>query len=276
MSNDAARRRLFPDEFDATFPVGAEPGNIAFFGRDVLQGLVNGIDEFIHRPQQRWDRYRSLGPPLLGSALWIDDLELIHKIGELASACIVVSNQGRKLREIEKLGPLAKVNEHTPGMPIAAFSALTGLAPKENGKPPVLGPYSRMYDNRFPRFVRWVSVKWIVVGTTVRRSFAPSWYFSVTSGGTMKTKPATSTTSLASQAMRLWVSSANFTASSRRNLEFGYWTEDLALVDGAERFLVKLMGSSEALDPESDHFNPGRGPGEYDELPCGRHRRRSA
>jgi hypothetical protein len=41
MSNDAARRRLFPDEFDDTFPVGAESGNIAFFGRAVLQGLVN-------------------------------------------------------------------------------------------------------------------------------------------------------------------------------------------------------------------------------------------
>jgi hypothetical protein len=71
----------------------------------------------LHRPQRRWDRYRSLGPALLGSALWIDDLELIHKIGELASACIVVSKQGRKPREIAKLGPLAKVNEHTPGMP---------------------------------------------------------------------------------------------------------------------------------------------------------------
>jgi hypothetical protein len=28
------------------------------------------------------------------------------------------------------------------------------------------------------------------------------------------------------------------------------------LIQGAERLLVKLMGSSEALDPESDLFDP--------------------
>jgi len=39
-------------------------------------------------------------------------------------------------------------------------------------------------------------------------------------------------------------------------MEFGYWTEDPALIQGAERFLVKLMGSSEALDPGSDLFDP--------------------
>jgi hypothetical protein len=64
---------------------------------------------------------------------------------------------------------------------------------------------------------------------------------------------------------RLWISSANFTASSRRNLEFGYWTEDSALVEGAERFLVKLMRSSEALNPDSDVFDPELAPVEYDD-----------
>jgi hypothetical protein len=64
---------------------------------------------------------------------------------------------------------------------------------------------------------------------------------------------------------RLWISSANFTSSSRRNIEFGYWTEDQALLEGAERFLVKLMRSSEALDPESDLFDPELVPVEYDD-----------
>ena len=58
-------------------------------------------------------------------------------------------------------------------------------------------------------------------------------------------------------ARRLWISSANFTSSSRRNIEFGYWTEDPALIQGAERLLGRLMGSSEALDPDSDLFDPG-------------------
>jgi hypothetical protein len=37
-------------------------------------------------------------------------------------------------------------------------------------------------------------------------------------------------------ARRLWPSSANFTSSSRRNIECGFWTEDSALIQGAERF----------------------------------------
>jgi hypothetical protein len=65
---------------------------------------------------------------------------------------------------------------------------------------------------------------------------------------------------------RLWVSSANFTRSSRGSLEFGFWTEDPALVDGAERFLIKLMRSSEGLDPAADAFEPDLVPIEFDDL----------
>lgn len=67
------------------------------------------------------------------------------------------------------------------------------------------------------------------------------------------------------ESRRLWVSSANFTGSSRRNLEFGFWTEELALVQGAERFLVRLMCSSEGLDPDADSFDPDLAPVEYDD-----------
>jgi hypothetical protein len=81
--------------------------------------------------------------------MWIDDPELIHKIGELYAACIVVSKQGRKPHELKKLDPLAKLNECT-GMPIEAFSALTELAPREDGQPVVVGPYSPVYDGTVP------------------------------------------------------------------------------------------------------------------------------
>jgi hypothetical protein len=64
---------------------------------------------------------------------------------------------------------------------------------------------------------------------------------------------------------RLWVSSANFTRSSRRSLEFGYWTEDPALVRGAERFLVGAMRYSEGLDPEADAFEPDLAHVEFDD-----------
>lgn len=48
-------------------------------------------------------------------------------------------------------------------------------------------------------------------------------------------------------------------------MEFGYWTEDSALVQGAESFLVKLMRASEGLNPEADSFDPDLVPVEYDD-----------
>jgi hypothetical protein len=65
---------------------------------------------------------------------------------------------------------------------------------------------------------------------------------------------------------RLWVSSANFTNSSRRSLEFGDWTEDAALVEGAERFLLKAIEFSEDLDAEADHLEPDLAPVEFDDV----------
>jgi hypothetical protein len=64
---------------------------------------------------------------------------------------------------------------------------------------------------------------------------------------------------------RLWISSANFTAASRRSLEFGYWTTQPELLAGAERFLVRLMASSEDLDPDADIPDPELAQVEFDD-----------
>ena len=37
------------------------------------------------------------------------------------------------------------------------------------------------------------------------------------------------------------------------------------MLDGAERFLVKLMGASEGVDPASDVFQPDLAPYEFDD-----------
>jgi hypothetical protein len=39
----------------------------------------------------------------------------------------------------------------------------------------------------------------------------------------------------------------NFTLSSRVSLEFGYWTEEPALLEGMERFLLRLVADCEGL-----------------------------
>ncbi|MGH4012179.1 MAG: hypothetical protein ACRDTH_29135 [Pseudonocardiaceae bacterium] len=265
MASDGVPRRAFSDEFDDSFLVGTELGNSAFFGRNALRGLVDGIDDFIQLRQRRWSRYRALGPALLGSTMWIDDPELIHKIGELYAACIVVSKQGRKPHELKKLDSLAKLNERTPGMPVKAFSALTELAPKEDGQPVVVGPYSPVYDGTVPT-IRTLGFRKLPGPV---ESSPPILHAKMALLGHLWWHDEDGISAVADvvgfQANRLWVSSANFTSSSRRSLEFGYWTEDPALVQGAERFLVKLMRSSEALDPDSDSFDPELAPVEYDD-----------
>jgi hypothetical protein len=262
-------QRLFPNEFNDTFDVGPEPGNKAFFGLNVLQGLVDGIDDFINESQQRWGRpYESLAPALFGSAMWIDDPSLLDKISELEAACVVVTKQKPKEKQnqneeqkqkakedyLKKLRPLAEFNKRTPGMPVRAFPSLSYLAPRENGKPAVLGPSSQMYDGFIPTIrtlgfrggdangpAPIIHAKLILLGSLWWHDEHPLGHPDDIIGFDAK---------------RLWISSANFTRSSRRSLEFGYWTEEPALVQGADRFLVKLMGSSEPLDPSSDVFDP--------------------
>ena len=254
--------RGFSGELDDEFAVGPDDGNRAFFGRNFLRGLTEGIDDFVHVRQPRWKKFRSLGPALLGSAIWIDDPELIDKIGELTAACIVVTKQGRKPSERQKLEPLRQLNGRTPGMPIRAFADLSGLARKVDGEPAIVGPYTRTDDAVIPTmrtlgFRRRgplppiIHAKLALLGHLGWHDEGPLGRVEDVIGFTPR---------------RLWVSSANFTRSSRRSLEFGYWTEDHALVEGAERFLVKLMRSSEALDPEADVFEPDLAPVAFDDV----------
>jgi hypothetical protein len=71
----------FPDDLYLDFNVHLRPeeGNRAFFGRDVLQGLVDGIDDFVHERQPRWERrsQRVGAPVLLGCSPWVNDDKLI-------------------------------------------------------------------------------------------------------------------------------------------------------------------------------------------------------
>ena len=249
------RQRLFPNEFEDTFAVGPEPGNDAFFGLNVLQGLVDGIDDFVNERQARWrPRVRLLGPALLGSSVWIEDGGLIDKISDLYAACIVVKKQSRKPKGEARLAELTALNTQTPGMPIQAFSALSGLAPKVDGKAVTVGPQDAYHEASIPT-IRTLGFRQSgdnddpPIPHAKLALLGHLWWHDEDAQGHVEDI-------VGFDARRLWISSANFTSSSRRNIEFGYWTEDPALIQGAERLLVTLMGSSEALDPDSDLFDP--------------------
>ncbi len=147
-------------------------------------------------------------------------------------------------------------------LPIRAFAELSGLAPKVDGQPAIVGPYTPMdtalvptirtlgYRRLNQRLPPIIHAKLALLGHLWWHDEGPLGHVDDVIGYTPQ---------------RLWVSSANFTRSSRANLEFGYWTEDPGLVAGAERFLVKLMRSSEGLDPAADAFEPDLAPIEFDD-----------
>ncbi len=257
--------RLFSDGFDNEFAVGPHTGNSAYFGQNVLRGLVCGIDDFINVRQSRWQQYRSLGPVLLGSAMWIDDPELIAKLGEFVGACVVVTKQPhpRKPERVQELKELDEVNERTPGLPTGAFPDLSDLASRVEGRPLVVGPGSPSWETVVPTIrtlgyrksrsrdlVPIVHAKLALLGNFWWHDEDALGYVADVTGFTPR---------------RLWVSSANFTERSRSNLEFGYWTEDASLLDGVSRFLLRLIAASEGVDPEADLPTPDFVPVDYDD-----------
>lgn len=248
------RSRIFPGDFDDVFPVGIEPGNEAFFGRDVLTGLIEGIDAFVELRQKRWDRFRSAGPALLACAPWIDDEPLLDKLSAFAAACVVMTKQARSRWQLEKLERLQLINESTPGLRVRPFPDLHWFAPRVDGAPLVVGPWGPNPEETVLPTIRTIGYR-----KAGDRDSPPLMHAKLVLLGHLwwHDEGELGVEDVEGFALRrLWISSANFTASSRRSLEFGYWTEDPSLLEGAERFLLKLVRASEDLNPDSDVIDP--------------------
>jgi hypothetical protein len=194
--------------------------------------------------------------------MWIDDTDLIAKLEGLSAASIVVTKQGRDPKKIRKLQELQEINDRLPGLPIRAFPPLGGMAPKIGGQPVVVGPYDPMDDTVLPT-IR-------TIGYRKRADLPPIMHAKLALLGNLWWHDEGALGHVEDvigfTPRRLWVSSANFTGASRRSLEFGYWTEDPALIEDTERFLLKLIRSSESLDPDADSLDPDLAPVEFDDV----------
>ena len=135
----------FPRVRDFSISLG-DPGSgsQAFFGRDVLRGLIEGIDDYANRRQPRWMRRSSrvTGPVLLGCSPWVGDDKLISAIADLPSACVVLSKPRADAKATTRLH---EVNEGSGGLPLRALSSPSENSPtKVGGKAQIIGPYDRM------------------------------------------------------------------------------------------------------------------------------------
>jgi hypothetical protein len=244
--------------------LGAE-GNRAFFGREVLQGLVDGIDDFVHQRQQRWERSHRVGAPvLLGCSPWVNDDKLLEAIESMPGACIVISKHPRTAGGKAAADRLREVNERTSGVELRALSGLGDMAPKVKGQARVIGPYDRIHDEA-ASLTTFRTIGFRKSG----RNLPPIAHAKLALLGnicwTDEHPAGVVDDHVWFSPRRLWVSSANFTYGSRRSLEFGYWTEDDSLVNAVLGFLVGLIGASESLDSAADAINPELARVEYDD-----------
>ena len=246
----------FPSSFDDEFPAGPD-GQRAYVGLDVLRGLITGIDQALEALRHERSA-RKLGPVLIGVSPWLTDPELIGKLSGLTGACIVITKQGRSARDLEQLRDLHELNANTAGLPVDAFPELVQLAQHVDEMPVLVGPFDRVGELVIPT-VRTLGFRRQASGS----GYVPLMHAKLALLGELWWHDEDALGYVADvtgfRARRLWVSSANFTLSSRASLEYGFWTEDPALLEGMERFLLRLVAASEGLagaDEPAPQFLP--------------------
>jgi hypothetical protein len=258
----------FPDDLYLDFNVelNAEAGDRAWFGQNVLQGLVEGIDDFVHRRQSSWERrsHRVGAPAMLGCSPWVNDDELLKMIEALPGACIVISKHPRTAGGKAGADRLREINERTNGVELRALSGLSDMASKIGGRPRTIGPYDHIREEGAA-----ISTFRTIGFRKSGRERPPIAHAKLALLGNIcwtDEHPAGFVDDYVwFSPRRLWVSSANFTYGSRRSLEFGYWTDDQNLVGAVKRFLVGLIAASEDIDTTADTVDPELERVEYDD-----------
>ena len=247
----------FPGYADEYVRLGGQ--GEAYFGRDVLKGLVAGLRVAADRPRS----HRSWGPGVLGCAAWMDDPELIQILGRMANVCIVVTKQPRKMLERAKAKPLWALAQSS-GLAQAAYHELAEYGPRDGNGPLIVGPGTPGWtEGTEIGAVREVGFR------PARGQLVPIVHAKMALLGRMGWTDEHPTGAEADEIFftseRLWISSANFTESSRLGQEMGLWIDDSDLMAGARRFLLGLVALSEPLGTGPDMLNPELLPVTYDD-----------
>ena len=216
-----------------------------FSGRNVLAGLISGIDDF--RNAERRPDFRSLGPAMLGAFAWLDDPEFLERMKEFPHACVVIGNQPRDKRRQPRLGTLKPVLKRGPGFPAEALPGLEFLIPPEHRHPPVIGP-------RSPAARRRLSALRTVGYRTTADGQVPVLHAKMVLLGELRWHAEDESVTaevLRFHPQRLWLGSANATVSSRSCQEDGFWIDDPAQLDAAAGCSTELLRHSEQLESDT-------------------------
>lgn len=259
--NGASPAASFPPGFDASFSFGPENRFRGYLGRDVLDRLISGIDDFRSNAERK-PPFRTLGPAMLGAFLWIDDPELIERIADFPHACVVITKQQRGRYQQARLAKLRPILERGTGFPANALPELRLLRLRDDGHSPVVGPYTSAPHLRLPTLrtigYRKIGDKLVPILHTKMLLLGHVWWHDEDEFGSADV--------IGFRPERLWLGSANGTGSSRANLEFGLWMADPVLLREATRFLAAILRRSENLNPDAHDMEAELVEPEYDDV----------
>lgn len=253
----------FPPDLDSRVSLGG--GGEAYFGRDVLRGLVSGLRDVANRPrsERRW------GPGVLACTMWMDDAELISVLGSMSNVCVIVTKQSARRYDDPKTKPLRDLAENN-GLAQEAFPELSEyeLVDETTGAPLVVGPYTPNWrENSVIHGVREVGFR-KERDSEGRERYVPLAHAKIALVGQMLWSDEHPSGAVVDEMWfvpeKLWIGSANFTASSRRSIEIGMWTADHDLMGAARSFLLDLVKLSEPLGMGPNVLNPELRPIDYD------------
>lgn len=220
-------------------------GSDVYYGTDVLSGLVSGMDAFIDECRSPADSRRPKTPALIGSAMWIDDDQLLLALEKFYGLCITIQKQNRKTSHLASGTDIS-------GMPARALPYLRHRRPAANGEPELIGPYDGPLDDLVVGPFRAFGIR-----RSPKEKHVPILHAKLALlGYTWWYEDDFSYENQAFTPCKLWISSANFTKASRKSLEFGFWSSDEELMRQAKIFLEIVMGNSESVDPSSGQWAP--------------------
>jgi hypothetical protein len=180
----------------------------------------------------------------------------------MANVCIVLTKQPRKILNRAKAKPVWALAQSS-GLAQAAYHELAEYAPRDGDGPLIVGPSTPDWtEGTEIGAVREVGFR------PAGGQLVPIVHAKMALLGRMLWTDEHPTGHVVDDIFfipeRLWISSANFTESSRSGLEMGLWTDDSDLMDGARRFLLRLVALSEPLGTGPDTLDSELVPIEYD------------
>lgn len=252
MPDQVGEHPIFQSWAGQSHPWGPDGKWTASFGGGVLEAVTSALDEYLapKRDMREW-------PAILGCAPWLTDNQLVDRLLRFGSSCIVINKPN--LAAVEH-AQVRRLHDEGPGFPSEVVPEFRWLAPRENGKPAVMGPYSPDPTREGFKSVRVAGV------SKGQDSAAPLVHAKLLLlGEAGEGEGEFGEEMLYFEPRKVWLGSANFTVNSRRSLEFGLWTSDPSILELVRQFLTDLLSYSELLDSYYAHPMPERIRFEFDD-----------